>query len=42
MDGKTVTGLNDPATLQENRDPMDEFLALELEDLSALECALHD
>ena len=42
LDGKTVSGLNDPATFQENRDSMDEFLALELDNSSALECSLHD
>ena len=42
LDGKTVSGLNNPATFHEDRDSMDEFLELELESLSALECALHN
>ena len=42
LDRKEVPGLNDPATFQENRDSMDEFLELELESSSALKCALNE
>ena len=42
MERKTVSGLNDPATFQENRDSMEKILELELDNLLALKCALHD